>query len=683
MKQALHSTAAPAQAAGSWREQPDRQLNSRLMAALRGVIDTLIPSVEGRPDRPDFWRRKASDLEVEQRVLDVMESLPRAARWEFRLLLVLLASPLPGLLLGRRPGSFAGLPGTQREALLLAWSCSRLPLWRKAFASMKRITCFIFYGASSAGVNPNWSAIGYPAPAPAARTLPPPAALRISEPASHIDCDTLVIGSGAGGGLVAAVLAERRVDTVLVDKGDYLPAEQRSNEEFEMVSRLYEDRGMQTTSDHAISLFAGACLGGGTLVNWCVSLRPGDSLLHEWARGHDLPHLLSRQFSECVETVCQRIGVVDQVPHNLQNRALLEGSARLGLVAGALPQNVRGCERDGHEPCGHCLFGCRFGHKQDTTEAFLRPAQQGGAPIRIHPRTQVHTLHHHHGEVTHAAARVRAPDGSSRPVLIRAKRFVLAAGAIQTPALLLASGFVHTHLGRHLHVHPVNLVIGRYAKRMESWRGGMMTSYCDAAADPEGDGYGCKIETAPLHSGLLAAALPWRGGAAHKQLMLAASHYAGFAVINRDRHGGHVRIDGDRRARVHYRMHEDDRRKALQGMAAAAAIHAAAGAEEVLTTHQEGLCFDGSRGPQSLQAYLAALSARDWSANRSPLFSAHLMGSCRMGGRRAESPVMPDGRLHGTSNLYVADGSVFPSASGINPMVTIQSLALHTALGMT
>jgi choline dehydrogenase-like flavoprotein len=654
-------------------------LGRRQREALRFVVDALIPSLPAITEAADFWHRRASDLDVDRHIVEIIAVLPRRARREFTLLLAVLASPLPGLLMGGWPRSFGALRPVQRENLLQRWAASRVPTWRMAFASLKRICCFIYYGITPDGSNPNWLAIGYPPPPREPATEPPAPGLRVTLPDQCIECDTLVIGSGAGGGVVAATLAEHGQDVVVVDKGDHVPLAERSNLEFDMVSCLYEGRGMQASEDHAVSLFAGSCLGGGTTVNWSVSLRPGEALLHEWASQHGLPQLLSREFTQCVDEVCARMGVVGQVPHNAQNRALLEGSARLGHAAGPLPQNVRGCERHAHQHCGYCLFGCRHGHKQDVTEAFLRGAQ-ARASVRIHARTQVRRLHQRGGAITHAEGHFRAEDGSLRPVTIRARRYVLAAGAIHTPALLLASGFSHPHLGRHLYVHPTQVVIGQYARCIDSWQGGMMTSYSDAAANQDGHHYGCKIETAPLHSGLLASLLPWRSGMDHKRLMLAARHYAGFAVITRDRFGGQVRLDRDGQPRVRYRLHAGDRGHSVQGMAAAVSLHAAAGAESVLIAHHAGLRFQTRRQPLSTERYRAELAALDWSPNRFPLLSSHLMGTCRMGGRRADSPVTPDGRFESVRNLYVADGSVFPSASGINPMVTIQSLARHTAL---
>jgi choline dehydrogenase-like flavoprotein len=301
----------------------------------------------------------------------------------------------------------------------------------------------------------------------------------------------------------------------------------------------------------------------------------------------------------------------------------------------------------------------------------------GGA--RLYSSTRIRHLHRRGGDITHAEGIVECPGEPARTVILRARHYVLAAGALHTPALLLGSGFRHPEIGRNLYIHPVYLVLGRYPQRMESWRGGMMTSFCDAAANLDGHHYGCKIETAPLHCGLLASLLPWQSGTDHKRAMLDAPHYAAFAVITRDRFGGQVVLDHDRRPHVRYKINGYDMCHALQGMALAASLHAAAGATNVLPTHHAGISLDPTAHGTDAVSYQRTLEGLDWGPNRAPAFSAHLMGTCRMGGNRKTSPVAPDGKVFGCQNLSVVDGSVFPSASGINPMITIQALAHHTA----
>ncbi len=656
---------------------------------LRAVVDTLIPSIETfREDSESgsFWRRKATDLEVDRNIIETLAVLPSRVQLEFSLLLSTLASPLAGILAGTWPCSFGSLSATRREALLLGWSTSRFPQLRAAFAALKRMTVFAYYGNSQQGTNPNWKVIGYPGP-PASVAYESPAR-RYNDIPSHlpgargdvIDCETLVIGSGAGGGVVAGTLAEHGQDVIVIEKGPYVRLSERSNLEYEMVSKLYENREQQTNTDHSVSLFAGSSLGGGTTINWSVCWRPHEALLREWASDHGLPHLMSKDFERCVESVCRHLGVRPAAKHNFQNNALLRGSEQLKYPSGPLSQNVSGCEVHKHDHCGFCLFACRYGNKQGTVETFLQKARKNGARILVN--VEARRLHRSAGEVSHVEALAKDPSGGLRPITIRAKRFVLAGGSLNTPALLLSSGFSHPQLGRNLHLHPATLVLGRYAAPVESWRGGMMTSYSVGADSNDGLDSRYKIEPTPLHCGLLASALPWLGGESHKRAMLEADRYAGFAVITRDRQCGRVSVDRNGRPRVCYQLGAQDRSDAIRGMASAAAIHTAAGAERVLLAHHSGLTFDTRECDWEARHFLKPISELAWTPNSFSLFSSHQMSSCRMGGDAAKSPVGPDGRLLGVKNLYLADGSVLPSASGINPMITIQSLARYTAMGI-
>lgn len=650
-------------------------------AALRAAIDTLVPRIPRPGQGPDaFWDSSASDLAVDEALLAYLERLPLPARRDFHRLLSVLASPLPGLLAGGRPGSLAGMAPARREALLAGWAISRLAPLRMGFASLKRLACFITYGTSEAGKNPLWTAIGYPGPPPPPDP-PPPSPLTMASPPSPgavIDCDLLVIGAGAGGALVACHLAEKGQQVVVLDKGPYVPPAARENLELPMVSRLFEAGGMMTTSDYAISLFAGSCMGGGTVVNWSVHWRPGEALLREWAQDHQLPHLLEPAFQQGIDAILRDVSVCPEVPHNRQNRALLAASRTLGYAHGALPQNAGPCGRQGHGDCGFCVFGCHRAGKRDAVETYLSRAGKAGATL--YADATVQRLHRQAGRVTAADAIIRGSDNQPVPVRIRARQVVLAAGALHTPALLLRSGFEHPHIGRHLKIHPVAMMLGRYQQPMDSWHGGMMTSHCDEWADQDGAGYGCRIETAPLHPGLLAATLPWRSGAGHKAAMLDARHYAAFAIITRDRYGeGRVHRDSTGNPRVSYRFAEHDRRHALRGLAGAAALHAAAGAGTIHPAHNAGPVLPAAGLGHDPETYHEMLKSLGWGPNRAPLFSAHLMGSCRMGGNKATSPVRPDGRLADCENLHVADGSLFPTASGINPVLTIQALARHVA----
>jgi choline dehydrogenase-like flavoprotein len=191
--------------------------------------------------------------------------------------------------------------------------------------------------------------------------------------------------------------------------------------------------------------------------------------------------------------------------------------------------------------------------------------------------------------------------------------------------------------------------------------------------------WGVKLETPPVHSGLLAMALPWLSGKAHKEEMLNARRLGAFIVLTRDKDGGEITLNKRGRPSVRYAISPFDLAHLQRGILESARIHQAAGASRLYLPHNHTAPISLRRNTASLEAALGDMYARKWRPNDFPLFSAHQMGTCRMGGSRATHPLSPEGETYEAKNLFVADASAFPEASGANPMLSIQALAHYTA----
>ncbi|MCA8832085.1 GMC family oxidoreductase, partial [Hymenobacter pini] len=165
----------------------------------------------------------------------------------------------------------------------------------------------------------------------------------------------------------------------------------------------------------------------------------------------------------------------------------------------------------------------------------------------------------------------------------------------------------------------------------------------------------------------------------HKELMAQAAHMGSFIVLTRDRDGGHISVDRQGAPLINYTLSEYDRGHLLRGVTAAANIHVAAGAREVLLPHGSLPVLRAENGRALNPEVLSSLPHLGWKANQFGLYSAHQMSSCRMGGTAATHPTSPTGELYELRHLYVADASAFPACSGVNPMLTIMALAHHTA----
>ncbi|HEU5287955.1 MAG TPA: GMC family oxidoreductase N-terminal domain-containing protein, partial [Candidatus Limnocylindria bacterium] len=476
-----------------------------------------------------------------------------------------------------------------------------------------------------------------------------------------IDADACVIGSGAGGGVAAAVLAAAGKRVVVLEKAALVMEAEFDGTELSGIRRLFVDRGLAATSDRAISVRAGSAVGGGTVVNWSTSLRAPDEVREEWRRSglDDLdPHYDAVESALDVDR--------DESPRNGPNAALERGLAALGLRSETIPRNTKGCG-----DCGPCAVGCRRGAKQSTMRTYLADACRDGAEIL--DRTDAQRITARDGRVTGVVARV--PGGE---ITVRAPLVALAGGAILSPAVLLRSGIARETAGRSLFIHPVVAMGGIYDERLEPWRGVPQSVMSDAFANLDG-AYGFRIDCAPAHPGLIATGFPWWGSVSHRARIPEAAHTAPFIGIVRDGAPGRVDLDRDGAARMRYFPAAAERRLLVRAMVELSRIHHAAGARRVVSLYTPPLTLDD---PGGLDAFTADIERRGIAPNRVVLFSAHQMGTCRVGTSPRDSVADPNGQVWGVRGLFVTDASAFPSASGVNPMLSIMAIARRTAQRM-
>jgi choline dehydrogenase-like flavoprotein len=475
------------------------------------------------------------------------------------------------------------------------------------------------------------------------------------------EADVVVIGSGAGGGVAAGVLAQAGLRTIVLEAGPLPDATMVQQREADAFASLYLDHGLTSSDDLSVAILAGACVGGGTTVNWTTSLRLRPPVAAQWdaALGADA---LTSELAASYAAIESRLGVRTAADHNRNNAIIIEGAQRLDWNGVALPRNAD-CNQPG---CGYCAFGCAYGKKQGTAITYLRDAVAAGA--EIFAETPVRRVRIERGRVVG----VDAGD-----LQIDAPLVIVAAGALRTPGVLARSGIRSPHLGRHLHLHPTTALTAEFDEPVEAWHGGMQSALCDRFTEMD-DSYGATIETAPAHPGLMAIALPWRSRAQHAAEMARGRNSATLIVLARDRGEGHVSLDG--RDDITYALASDDGARMLKALAGTAELAFAAGARRVATLHAEPLELTRAAAtPSGLSRFAAEVAARGHGPNRFAVFSAHQMGTARM--HRDPSGGVTDlhGRVHGVAGLVVADSSVFPLASGVNPMLTIMALA-HRAV---
>jgi len=602
----------------------------------------------------------------------MLEANPRAVEAELLArVLTLWDTPVGGILLGIGPRRFSSLPAARREAALIALSDSRLPLKRVLFQNLKSAAMLSYYIAPGAdGSSPLWAAMGYPGPpGPRPDAANPP--LHPQTPVSDLvlDCDVVVVGSGAGGGTAAAVLAAEGYDVVVLEKGAYYDDRDFDGSELGGLARLYAP-GPSATAEGQLSILSAQCLGGGTVVNFSTSFRTPDHVRAEWA-AHGVPQFVTDEYDAALDAVWRRLGVNSSysAPSH-RDRIMERGLTELGWHVGELQRNVVGC--DTGVECGRCGYGCRIGAKQSAAKTWLADAESSGA--RLYTGVDVRRVEVADGRATGVTG--RTADG--RTVTVRARAVVAAGGSVQTPALLRRSGLQNANIGKHLRLHPATAVWAEFDEEVRPWEGAMQARYSAEHSDLDGSGYGVVYETAAANPGLSVAFQSWRGAGTHLEVMKRLAHYSSVGVIARDQDAGEVRVDKSGEPTLHYTLSDRDAQRLQAGVAGAARILEAAGALRMFSGHQAGIEWTRDSG-ESLDAFIARCAAAGYGPGRCSMAALHIMGSARMGGSAQTSAVDPDGATWEVPNLVVADASTFPTASGVNPMITIEAIAYMSA----
>jgi choline dehydrogenase-like flavoprotein len=660
---------------------PPSVLSAQERAVLTTICDAFHPPLAaGADDDAALFATNAVEVGVPATAEDAIGRLAPAQQAELRQLLRLLDNTVVALVLSRSTRGVSAMSRAERSRLLSELSTSRIPQLRSGFQALKRLSSFLLYSTRQAdGSNPALTAIGYiTSPLPPART----ASLTVTATAGPMtfDADVCVVGSGAGGGVVAAALAARGFRVIVLEAGPGLQAPDFQQRELEGTQDLYLDSGLTASRDLGVAILAGACLGGGTTVNWQTALRLPDNVRDEWTNRSRCDLFTDSRFSRAMDSVWERLGVsTDESIVNNNNAALQRGCEALGYAWSPIARNSSGCDTT---QCGYCTFGCRIGGKQSTAVTYLQDAQQtGDCTIIARCRAQRVTIEN--GRATGVRAIAQRAGDTDVEIVVRAPRVVVAAGGIESPALLLRSGISLPQLGRNLYLHPTTAIAGLYDERVESWSGPPQTIVCNQFANLHG-GYGFRLETAPAHPGLLALALPWTSPVQHRRLMQRVPHAGAIIALCRDAAGGRVTVRHDGTSIVDYVPGRAEQQLVAQGTAAAARVHLAAGATEVhtLQTRPMSIRRTTATTQHDIDSFcdrvLDARVGRNWSL----VASAHQMGTCRMGSDKQSAVCDERGEVFGVAGLHVADASAFPASSGVNPMITVMALAACVADGI-
>jgi choline dehydrogenase-like flavoprotein len=630
------------------------------------ICDTVVPAIERERDPDGFWARKATDLGVDEAAAQLIAEIPDPALRE-GLRELITAIGQQGIGLASR---------ASREQILRNIALSG-PQAAAGVNALINMTLFLAYGAPdpATGINPNWKTFGYPGPL--SPTPDVPKALRIHEPSGSeetIEADAVIVGSGAGGAVVAAGLAQAGLDVVVLEAAGYYNESDFDQLELPAYQRMFWRGGPNPTADGNVSLVSGTTLGGGTTINWTNCLRTRDWVREQWASEHGLEGVDAPDFDRHLDAVMQRISATDTCSDlNGPQQRMKEGAEALGWSTETIVRNTDpSCYSP--ETAAFLGFGDQSGSKQSADRTWLADAQEHGARLLTHTRTAKVLVED--GRAAGVEAEWAPPEGDGAKVTVRAPRVVVACGSLESPALLARSGIGGPAVGDYLRLHPSTVVGAAYGSDQEAWWGAPQAGLCDEFADT-GEGYGFLVETAQYAPGLIGSATPWISGEDHKQRMEEFSQTATFIGLTRDRGHGRVEVDPTGEAIPTYAVADElDLENLRKGIEIQVRIHEAAGAHQIAPLAAGAPTW---RRGDDLEAFIKAAQRIPFRAGGHKLFSAHQMGSCRMGRDPQSSVADPRGELHETKGVWIGDASAFPTSSGTNPMVSIMALAHRTA----
>lgn len=491
----------------------------------------------------------------------------------------------------------------------------------------------------------------------------------IDNPHLKLSADVVVIGSGAGGAVMAYELAAAGKSVIILEAGDYVPSENFNERLPEMLETLYVEHGTQTNKDGDLTILQGQCVGGSTVVNGCVAFRVPDYILDEWSNEHGLTHLSRDLLDSYYEKIEKRLSVHENMPHeiNANSRKLEEGAKALGWSVKPLKRNVKQCGLT-----GHCLAGCKTDRKQSMLVTYLPWALQKGATLYANSRvTQITTAG---GQAKGVVAECFHPKTKHKvaDIQVAAKAVVLAAGAIQSPLLMLQSGIGNSSgfVGKNFACHPSIMVSAEFNEPIHTWKGAMLGSYVDEFEHPDKGGFVLEGGGAgPLE---LSASTDVGTGRAYMEFIKSAPNLASCVSLIHDHNVGQVRWEDGKKV-IDYRISDQDFPSIKGAIKAAARIYFAAGAKKVYLPTIQSRWLDT---PEQIDTVVDDIQNEPFTLR---MVSYHPQGTLRMGSNPAESVVSPSGETHDIKRLFVADASLFPTSILVNPQMSIYALSSYIA----
>lgn len=488
-----------------------------------------------------------------------------------------------------------------------------------------------------------------------------------------VDCDVCIVGSGPGGSWLAHELAAQGKSVVMLEEGGYHTRREFDLTESRAFGNLYQELGNRVTDDLSISLLQGRSVGGGTTVNWCSSFRTPDRILKNWAEVHGVEGVTKEALTPHWEHIEKRLHIAEwpEAQINKNNKALWDGLGKLSYERGLIKRNVNGCAN-----LGYCGMGCPIDAKQSMLVTVIPDAVEKG--LTLYSNASVRRLETSGRKVTAVHADILDP-ATQRPkgpkLKITAKVTAVCGGAINSPALLLRSGLdASGRVGKRTWLHPVVLMMALFDEKVEAFSGAPQSVYSHHFIDRGPDKIGFFLEVPPVHP-MLASTVGIGIGQSLMELMKQLPFLQVCIALTVDgllpsEQGGSVALRKDSYSRVSFNYdlgaaNWEAFRAASKEMAR---VQFAAGAKQVMSLHTDPVVM---KSPADIDK----LDDATWEKVKVRVVTAHQMGGCQMGKDSKTSVVDSTLKFHGMDNLFVVDGSVFPTSLGVNPQESIMALS--------
>lgn len=483
----------------------------------------------------------------------------------------------------------------------------------------------------------------------------------------ELSCDTVVVGSGASGAVVAETLQAAGESVVVVEEGPRVtPEEYGAMRPTEHLAAMWREGGTTAAfglgKSPIINVTMGRCVGGSSALTGGVCFRTPEFVLREWVDDHGLASLTPKALEPHFDEVGRRASIspVPPAERSESTRLWASGAEKLGWRVEPTQRNTSGCK--GRSKCN---FGCPEQAKQSVDISFLPDAVANGAIVLSDARVSDVVMNGDRavgvrGKLIDAQANVRGA------FTVNASRVVVACGAAHTPLVLWASGIRSKALGRNLTLHPSFRVLARFDDEVRGWEGALQSAYSDTFEDE-----GITLMSVFVPPFAVAAGVPGLGDAFTERVS-DLGHLAMFGGLLHDDGGGRIwRNPFGREPIMTYRMARKDRELMPRIVKRLAEGFAAAGAREIylpILGHDPIVPDD-----------LATLDISDVPPQRYECSSQHPLGSVRMGVDRRSSVVDDHGRVWGTRGLFVVDGGILPTSLGVNPQWTVMAMARRLA----